>query len=163
MEEILIIANSLGDHIPGSGLRAVHGGIQIQVDLLVPVFNGHIHKAALGHFQRAARIVHQHVDLSEVLDKGVDHPHAVLMQGYVRLINLSVRAQLAALLRHFLRVFRRMQIVDAHIVTLAGERDGTGSADTMGRTGDQNRFFHFSLSPLQISLFIVCPLCAYIE
>ena len=51
-------------------LAAEEHALEIKVDLRVPDFLGHLHRAAR---RRAAHVVHQDVDTSELLDARLDH------------------------------------------------------------------------------------------
>ena len=108
--------------------------------MFVPVIHGHVHKAALGHLECAARVVHQYINTSKMLNKGVEHALALVAAADVALIDLCVYTVTAAFLGDALSSIRRFVVVDAHIIAFLGKRDDGGGANAVRRTGYQDRF-----------------------
>ena len=132
--------NAFFDHAACGKLGAVRRGIEVERNLLIPVIHEHIHKAALGHFQRTPGVVHQHINASEMVDKGIQHTFTLVAAADVALINLRVNTIAAAFLGDALRSLGRFVVVDAHVIAILGERDDGSSANAVGRASNQNRF-----------------------
>ena len=146
------------NHVLHREVREVCGRVEVEVNLALPVLEGHLLEAALGHLERAACVVDEDVDRAELLKEVVHHLLDNLALRDVAAENLGADAVLAALLRNHLRCLGVLVVGDTYIVTPLCESDDGSCTDTGRRAGDQYISCHcvFLQSVIYLS-FLVSP------
>src|SRR5262249_6040254 len=112
--------------------------LHVHPEDVIPLLDRDFLEIARRGFDRGAGVVAEHVKPAEGLGDRIHHGYHTRLVGDVALQRQRLGAMFFAGVGGFTRLAAALAVVDHHVVTGLGERDGLGAADAGRRASDES-------------------------